>query len=74
MTRNDYDIMMGRMLDLQQEIAAEIEKPELDPGRLMRLTAAGVNQCIMAMAVLLSDAQPLLTRDAADSEPCGGAD
>ena len=47
--------MMTRMLALQAEIAAEIEKPTLDPGRLMRLTAAGMNQCIVALTVLMTD-------------------
>ena len=40
------------MLALGQEITKEIECPEMNPGRLMRLTAAGVNQCLLGLATL----------------------
>jgi len=49
---------VDRMLELHEEIAGEIVKPEMDPGKLMRLTAAGVNQCIMGVATLLVQAGP----------------
>ena len=38
------------MLALHDSIADEIEKPQIDPGRLMRLMAAGVNQLLFVQA------------------------
>ena len=48
------------ILKLHEEIADEISKPQMDPGRLMRLTALGVNHCLVGIATLLGnhDMQP----------------
>jgi len=42
------------MMALHNEIATEIEKPQMDPGRLMRLIAAGVNQLLFTQAMQLT--------------------
>ena len=57
MSPDERTEMLERMQSLHTEIAAEIEKPTLDPGRLMRLQAAGVNQCIVALRLLLGDSR-----------------
>ena len=55
MTSEEKKIMIERMLALQEEIFEEIEKPSLDPKRLMRLTAAATGQCVVALTVLLEE-------------------
>lgn len=46
--------MAQSMLRLSQEIMAHVEQDKIDPGKLMRLMAAGVAQCLVAEAVELS--------------------
>ena len=57
-TPDERQEFVDRMLELHEEIATEIAKPELDPGKVMRLTACGVNQCLMGIATLLVKDQP----------------
>ena len=63
-TSEEKKIMIERMLALQEEISEEVEKPSLDPGRLMRLTAAATGQCVVALAALLEDRRSRLAEKA----------
>jgi len=49
--------MASQMLDLHHQIQDEVQKDTVDPGKLMRLTAAGVAQTLMAQALTLSDGE-----------------
>lgn len=53
-TPEDRQQMVSAMLALHGEIQAEIEKDQVDPARLMRLQGAALNQCLIALASLLS--------------------
>ena len=57
-TPSDKQALVESMLELHQEIAKEIERPRMDPSRLMRLNAAAANQCLVALSALLVEAKP----------------
>lgn len=46
------------MLDLSQEITEQADRSQVDPGRLMRLMAMGIAQCLIVQAAQISDAPP----------------
>jgi hypothetical protein len=52
-TPSERDRFLASLWDLHSEIAAEVVKPEIDPGKVMRLTALGVNHCLVGVATLL---------------------
>lgn len=68
-TPDDKRDMARQMLVLHEQIRVEIESEQVDPGRLMRLIGAGVNQCMVALATILSDGD-LPEPDALGLEPC----
>ena len=52
-TEADRQDLVNAMLILHDEIAHEIERPRMDPARLMRLQSAAVNQCLVGISALL---------------------
>ena len=58
----DNNEFINNLWALHAEIAEVATGTELDPGHLMRLTALGVNQCLVALASLL-DAPPVAVED-----------
>ncbi len=54
-TTADKTAMVQGMIALHGEITKELDQTPVDPARLMRLIAAGTNQTLVALAVLLSD-------------------
>ena len=52
--KEDREAMVAGMIALHSEIQAEITKNPLDPVRLMRLQGAALNQCLIALAAMLS--------------------
>jgi len=53
-TQEDRQAMVAGMIALHAEIQTEIEKDQIDPARLMRLQGAALNQCLVALASILS--------------------
>ena len=45
------------MYELSDDISEELAKESLDPAKVMRLTALGVDYCLVALATLLDDNQ-----------------
>jgi hypothetical protein len=54
-TSEDKQAMIDSMMDLHNEIAKEIEKEQIDPGLMLRLLGAGMNQSLVALGVLLAE-------------------
>ena len=50
---NDKKAMVAAMIDLHREITLEIQEDQLNPGKMMRLLGAGMNQCLVALTHLL---------------------
>ena len=44
---------VDKMYELHQEFASALSESTMDPARVMRLTATGVDFCIVALAELL---------------------
>lgn len=59
--QEDKRAMVSAMIALHGEIQTEIEKDQLDPARLMRLQGAALNQCLIALAAILSSPEGLPT-------------
>lgn len=43
--------------ELHSELASALEQEPMDPARVMRLTAHGVDYCMTALAVILEDSR-----------------
>lgn len=41
--------------DLHEQIENEVNKSKMDPGRLMRLMAIGINHCLVGIANLMTE-------------------
>lgn len=54
-TAEDKQAMIDSMMDLHSEITKEIEKEQIDPGLMLRLLGAGMNQSLVALGVLLAE-------------------
>jgi hypothetical protein len=62
-TPGDRRRFVESLWDLHSEIAEEVVKPEIDAGKLMRLTALGVNHCMVVLATLLVDEDEQASHD-----------
>lgn len=59
-TKTDVEAMIEGMLALHMEIASAIEQPQIEPSHLMRLLAAGVNQCLVALITILMKSEDVI--------------
>ena len=51
----DRSEFVSVMHELHDEIQSALSKPEMNPAQVMRVTALGVDYCLVALATLLED-------------------
>ena len=67
-TNEDRREMAQSMVALHQEINQEISKPSVEPARLMRLLGAGISQCLIAQAAMISPDALAAAREAQEEQ------